>query len=64
MSFDEKLERIAERHQALAQTVEIIASMQRKNETLLTHVIESIDSLARIAHLHEQRLSHLEDGQN
>jgi flagellar biosynthesis/type III secretory pathway chaperone len=64
MSFDERLERIAERHEALAQAVEIVAGMQQKNETLLTHVIESIDSLARIAHMHEQRLSHLEDGQN
>jgi flagellar biosynthesis/type III secretory pathway chaperone len=64
MSFDERLERIAERHEALAHTVEIVAGMQQKNETLLTHVIESIDSLARIAHVDEQRLSHLEDGHN
>jgi hypothetical protein len=64
MSFDERLERIAERHEALTQTVEIVAGMQQKNETLLTHVIESIDSLARIAHMHEQRISDIKDRQN
>jgi hypothetical protein len=33
-----------------------------KNEVLTTQAIESIDSLARIAHAHEQRISRLEDG--
>ena len=49
-----------QRHEALNQTVEIIAGMQRKNETLLAEVIESINSLARIAQAHERRLDRLE----
>jgi archaellum component FlaC len=68
MTIDERLERLTERHEALTQTVEIIAGMQRenealhqKNEILLAHVMESIDSLARIAHAHEQRISDIED---
>jgi hypothetical protein len=79
MTIDERLERLTERHEALTQTVEIIAGIQRenerlhekayqeneeahrKNEVLLGHVIESIDSLARIAHAHEQRISGIED---
>jgi hypothetical protein len=36
--------------------------MQQKNEVLLGHVIESVDSLARIAHAHENRITGLEDG--
>jgi len=71
MTIDERLERLTGRHEALTQTVEIIAGMQRenevrhqKNEILLAHVMESIDSLARIAHAHERRLSHLEGEQN
>jgi hypothetical protein len=35
--------------------------MQEKNEVLLGHVMESIDSLARIAHAHENRITGLED---
>jgi len=32
MSFEERLELIAQRHQALAETVEIVAGMQREAE--------------------------------
>lgn len=35
---------------------------QEKNEILMAHVLESIDSLARIAHVHERRITGL-DGQ-
>jgi len=60
VTIDQRLDRLTERHEALTQTVQIIAGMQRKNEVLWTHVMESIDSLARIAHSHERRISHLE----
>ena len=68
MNIDQRLERLTERHEALTQTVEIIAGMQKKNEeahqkneVLLAHVMESIESLARIAHAHEHRITRLED---
>ena len=67
MNIDQRLDRLTERHEALTQTVEIIAAMQKKNEeahqkneVLLAHVMESIDSLARIAHAHERRITRLE----
>jgi hypothetical protein len=63
MTIDERLERLTERHEALTQTVELLVHSQQKNEEMLAHVIESIDSLARIAHAHEQRLSNLEGRQ-
>ncbi len=76
MDFDERLERLTERHEALAQTMELVVHMQRKNEeahqknevlseksqVLIVQVIESVDSLARIAHAHERRITNLEDG--
>jgi len=69
MDIDQRLEKLTERHEALTQTVELIAHMQqkneeahRKNEVLLGHVLESVDSLARIAHAHEQRITGLEGG--
>jgi phage shock protein A len=86
MTIDERLERLAERHEALTQTVELMMHQQRewhedlqewqramrdwqanaderqrKNEVLLAQVLESIDTLARIAHLHERRISGLEE---
>jgi hypothetical protein len=61
MDIDQRLDKLAERHEALTQSVELIARMQEKNEVLLGHVMESIDSLARIAHAHENRITGLED---
>ena len=60
MTIDERLERLTERHEALTQTVELMAHQRQKNEVLMAHILESIDTLARIAHTHEQRLSKLE----
>ena len=73
MTIDERLDRLTERHEVLTQTVEIIVHQQRewqeknekwweKNQTLMTHVLESVDSLARIAHAHERRITDLEGG--
>ena len=68
MDFEERLDRIAQRHEALAQSVELIAHMQEENakaqaktEIMLAQVVESVGSLARIAHAHENRITNLED---
>jgi hypothetical protein len=67
MTVEERLDKLTERHEALTQFVELMAHMQRdhdeKNQALMTQVIQSIDSLSRIAHLHERRISDLEDRQ-
>ena len=62
MGIDERLDRLTERHEALTQTVELIAHMQQKNEALLARIAENIDSLTRIALAHERRISGLEEG--
>jgi hypothetical protein len=73
MTTDERLDRLTERHEALTQSVELLVHQQRewqvrneqwweKNQVLMTHVLESIDSLARIAHTHERRITDLEGG--
>jgi hypothetical protein len=64
MTFEEGLEKLKERHEALSQTVEIIAGMQRKNEERMGEVMEAINSLARIAEAHERRISGLEGDTN
>ena len=72
MNIDERLEKLAERHEALTQTVELIAAMQRDNETArqrdfgelraaIQQDAENIRALVRIAELHHERLIRLED---
>lgn len=62
MTFEEGLERLKERHEALTQTVELVAGMQRENEKMIAQLGQFIDSLARIAQSHERRIERLEEG--
>lgn len=74
MTIDERIEALTARHEALTMTVELIsrdveslrqaaASDGKRIDALLTAVeqdAENIRGLARIAEIHERRLSHLE----
>lgn len=67
MTIDERLEKLTERHEAMAQSMEVLQGMQMDNERrfgTITHnfevVLDSIKSLERIASSHEARISHLE----
>ena len=64
MTIDERLERLAERHEALTQSVEL---MQRDWETRWANMSTALDrdaehirALVRIAEIHERRLSQIE----
>ena len=68
MTIDERLEKLTERHEALTQTVEVVAAMQHENErkiglltTLMSRTHDDIAALARIAGAHEHRIDRLED---
>jgi archaellum component FlaC len=68
MTIDERLDRLTERHEALTQTVELIAAAQIKNDERFGQVarnfeivLDSIKRLERIAAAHEQRIENLED---
>jgi len=50
----EAFEKNREAHEKNWETLE-------KNQILIAQVLESINSLARIAHAHEQRITNLED---
>jgi hypothetical protein len=69
MTIDERLERLTERHEALTQTVELMAAENRAGferlgrvENILGQVARSIDTLARVVELHEHRIDTLEGG--
>ncbi len=59
MNIDERLEKLAERHEALTQTVGLIAVENRALEVLIRNTTGGIHDLARIARSHEQRISSL-----
>ena len=67
MSIDERLDRLTERHEALAQSIELMIAEGREQteriralERLAQQDGENIRALARIAEIHERRLTHLE----
>jgi archaellum component FlaC len=67
MNIDERLERLAERHEALTQTVELMAAENKDRDSRLTkhlsQIVVSIEKLVHVAESHEHRLSDLEEGQ-
>jgi hypothetical protein len=52
MTIDERLEKLTERHEALTQTVEIIASMLRENEARIARLTELFGGLLGIVKQH------------
>lgn len=70
MTFEERIERLTERHEALTQSVELqhaeSVEQSKKIERLIVAVAqdaENIRALARIAEAHERRLTDLEGGE-
>ena len=78
MTFEERIDRLTERHEALTQTVEIIAGMQRENEVRMAKMEDgmvqlevtmgklttTMNRLANIVIVHDERLDDLEHGKN
>ena len=66
MTIDERLERLTERHEALTQTVELMAAENQAGfarlEKIVGQMARSIDTLARVVELHERRIDTLEGG--
>lgn len=67
MTVDERIEKLTERHEALAQTVELIAHAQEKASENIDKILlaiskdaENIRSLANIAAAHQSRIENLE----
>lgn len=60
-NHDAKIAQLLENHKQHDTEIVKILGMQAKNEQLMGELVESVTSLARIAHLHEQRISGVED---
>jgi hypothetical protein len=61
MTFEERIQRLAERHEALTQTVELMSAENRERDRRMTEVMEAIARLLHIAEIHERRIEHLEN---
>jgi hypothetical protein len=60
MTIDERLEKLVERHEALAQSVELMTAENRDRDKrlgkTLGEIMEAIARLVHVAEIHEQRL--------
>jgi len=67
VTIDERLEKLTERHEALTQTVELMAAENRDRDAKwskqMDEVMEGIARLLHVAEIHEQRLQRLEGEQ-
>jgi hypothetical protein len=60
LTIDERIERLTERHEALAQTVESITLDIRDLKDIAAKSLDSVNALLRIAESHERRITNLE----
>lgn len=63
MTIDERLDRLTERHEALTQSVEMMNQQIAELVSAVRQDGENIRMLARIAEIHERRLTTLEGGE-
>ncbi|MGA2133643.1 MAG: hypothetical protein ABSH50_15225 [Bryobacteraceae bacterium] len=56
MTLEERFEKLIERHEALTQTVEIMAATQRESDQRMAQMMEAINRLTNIVAAHEDRL--------
>jgi hypothetical protein len=60
MTIDERLDRLTQRHEALTQSHELFSHDLRDLAQIVRRSAASIDTLARIAEIREQRLDEFE----
>ena len=61
MTTDERIENLTERHEALTQTVELMAAENQQRDRRLGEIMEGIARLLHVAEIHEQRIERLEE---
>jgi chromosome segregation ATPase len=61
MTIDERLDRLTERHEALTQSVELLALQGKETDRRIDQVMQAIEKLVHIVSSHEQRLDRLDN---
>ncbi|HZP25271.1 MAG TPA: hypothetical protein VFB04_17655 [Terriglobales bacterium] len=62
MTIDERLDRLVERHEALAQSVELLTKVVRELGKYVGEIAEGTARLLHVAEIHEKRITRLEGG--
>jgi len=60
MSIDDRLDRLTERHEALTQSVELLAQDVMKMRSVMDDTLAGIAKLLHIAEIQERRITRLE----
>jgi hypothetical protein len=60
MTFDEKIDKITERHEALAQSVELMQRDTAEFRVIIRNMAHAVDGLVQMARSHEERLDRME----
>lgn len=63
MDIDRRLDRLAERHEAITQSVELLVTEGRETGKRIDKLAASVDSLVIIIREHEERIDRLENGE-
>jgi archaellum component FlaC len=61
VAIDERLEKLTERHEALTQTVELIAREMREMRAFTQDLADGTARLLHIAQIHEHPITRLEE---
>ena len=62
-NIDERLDRLTARHEALAESVEMLAASVREAHELTIELRVSTENLRATAEIHERRITKLENGE-
>ena len=60
MTIDERTEKLAERHAAVAVSLDLMSDQIQAQKVLVNSVVEGIEGLVAVAKCHESRLSDFE----
>jgi hypothetical protein len=60
LNIEERWEKLTGRHEALTQTVELMAAENQQRDRRMGEIMEAIARLLHVAEIHEQRIERLE----
>jgi len=61
MTIDERIAKLAERHEALTQSVELVTKDLSELQGLVSQLAEGTARLLHVAEIHERRITRLEE---
>jgi hypothetical protein len=60
MDFEQRIDKLTERHEALTQTIELIAHESVQHTRQISQLVSALERLTHIAEIHQRRLDRIE----